>query len=150
MLGGYSDEQREHFWRHCKNLDAWKDHPIFEQDGLDLRRLLPVTLHGDGAVMKREDECFVFSMGSIWSSAGCIQDVLMTKWPIAIIPERFMRSNSEPWFNIVRCVLNSTCPQSVFWYELLGPKEFKLQVSTENHLVGAYPSGQSGPARSEQ
>lgn len=101
MLGGYSDEQREHFWKHCKKLDAWKDHPIFEQDGLDLRRLLAITLHGDGAVMKREDECFVFSMGSLWSSAGCIQDVLMTKWPIAIIPERFMRSKKVLWFKLV-------------------------------------------------
>ena len=120
----------------CKNLDAWKDHPIFEQDGLDLRRLLAVTLHGDGAVMKREDECFVFSMGSLWSSAGCIQDVLMTKWPIAIIPKRFMRSKTVLWFKLVYALFWFNMPSLFFFLAYtLGNKESKLKkVSTKNHL----------------
>ena len=42
-------------------------------------KLIPITLHGDGAVMKREDECFVFSMSSAFSASGSIKEVLMLK-----------------------------------------------------------------------
>lgn len=94
MLGGYTADQRRCFWQHVSSLEPWKDHPILGDSDISYDKLIPITLHGDGAVMKREDECFVFSMSSAFSASGSIKEVLMLKWPICIIPERHMRSHT--------------------------------------------------------
>lgn len=98
MLGNYSEEARESFWSHIKSLDPWRDHPIFQQDGICFSKLIPVTLHADGAVMKREDEAFVYSWSSAFSHFGSLKEILMVKFPIAIIPERHMRSKKASRF----------------------------------------------------
>ena len=85
MLGGYAADQRRCFWQ--------QDHPILGDSDISYDKLIPITLHGDGAVMKR-DECFVFSMSSAFSASGSIKEVLMLKWPICIVPERHMRSHT--------------------------------------------------------
>lgn len=89
MLGGYTADQRRYFWQHVSSLEPWKNHPNLRAP---YDKLIPLTLHGDGAIMKREDECFVFSTGSAFSASGSIKEILMLKWPICIIPERYMRS----------------------------------------------------------
>ena len=91
FLGNLEDSDRCHFWRHVQSLPGWKSHPIF-QDSVDLKRLIGFTIHGDGAVMKREDEAFVRSLSSCFSQEGVIKDPLLMKFPIAIIPERHMLS----------------------------------------------------------
>ena len=108
MLGCLPDEARVQFWTHIRSLEAWRTHPIWEQD-LSLEKLIGVTIHGDGAVMKRDDEAFVYSMSSCFSHFGNLKDILMIKYPIAIIPERHMRSKT------VLCLINSKS-QVTFWY----------------------------------
>lgn len=102
MLGCFSNEARESFWHHVQSLDAWATHPVFNLEGLSLKKLIGVTIHGDGAVMKRDDESFVYSMSSCFSHFGSFKDTLMLKFPIAIIPERHMRSKSVLWLTLNR------------------------------------------------
>ena len=63
---------------------------------VDLTRLVPLCIHGDGAVMKRDDEVFVWSISSFFGSMGSVKDVLLFKYPLCIIPERLMRSENVP------------------------------------------------------
>ena len=70
------------------------DHPVLCQDGIDYESLIPITLHCDGAQFYRDDENFVWSFGSAFGSSGFIKDVLLTKFPMAIIPERFMQDHA--------------------------------------------------------
>ena len=104
MLGGFDDQTRVSFWNHIKGLPPWKHHPIFRGDA-PLDRVIGLTFHGDGAVMKRDDECFVWSVSSVFSFAGPIKEILMIKWPRCIIPERFMRSHSAIWLSLENCLL---------------------------------------------
>ncbi|CAK9069954.1 unnamed protein product [Durusdinium trenchii] len=90
-LGCLDDVSRYQFWGHIKTLSPWKNHPILQSD-VDLARLIGVNIHGDGAVMKRDDECFVWSVSSCFASSGPIQDPLMMKFAVAIVHERFMLS----------------------------------------------------------
>ena len=94
MLGNLSDVQRHAFWNHVKNLEPWADHPVLAT--ADFNRLIGLTIHGDGAVMKRDDECFVWSVSSCFSTEGLIKDPLLMKFPVAIIPERHMLSKDVP------------------------------------------------------
>lgn len=89
LLGNLEDHERERFWSYIKTLPGWASHPVLEQ-GLDLTKLIPVTIHGDGAALKRDDEMFVWSFSSAFGYLGMVQDVLLFKYPIAIIPERHM------------------------------------------------------------
>lgn len=89
FLGNMNDVSREEFWLHIKSLGPWRGHPVINS-GCDLKRLIGVSLHGDGAVMKRDDECFCWSFSSCFGSEGLIKDPLHLKFPIAIVPERFM------------------------------------------------------------
>ena len=90
-LGCLDDVSRYQFWGHIKTLSPWKNHPVLQSD-VDLARLIGVNIHGDGAVMKRDDECFVWSVSSCFASSGPIQDPLMMKFAVAIVHERFMLS----------------------------------------------------------
>ena len=93
MLGDFCDDSRRHFWNVIKDLEPWKNHPIHTSDAL-YHRLIPCCIHADGAQFYREDEFYVWSWSSIWGGKGLVQDVLLYKWPVAIIPERHMRSAS--------------------------------------------------------
>lgn len=94
-LGQLDDKSRMEFLNHIKSLPAWSNHPIFSQ-GARLDRLVPIAIHGDGAVLKRDDECFVWSWSSFFGAEGTIRDVLLFKFPIAIIHERFMTKANAP------------------------------------------------------
>lgn len=125
MLGGFDDQTRVLFWEHIKGLPPWKNHPVFKSDA-PLERVIGLTFHGDGAVMKRDDECFVWSVSSVFSFAGPIKEILMIKWPICIIPERFMRSHSAIWLSLENCLMCIMFLGGIFggkmckpWYGLL-------------------------------
>ena len=91
ILGNLTDPERVAFWKHIKCLTPWSSHPIFQTE-TDLAKLFGVVIHGDGAVMKRDDECFVWSVSSCFGNEGMIKDPLLMKFPVAIIPERHMLS----------------------------------------------------------
>ena len=105
-LGQLDSKSREAFLNHIKTLPAWANHPIFRQ-GASLDRLVPISIHGDGAVLKREDECFIWSWSSFFGAEGTIRDVLLFKFPIAIIHERFMTKPNAPRLEHTRPSLNS-------------------------------------------
>ena len=64
-----------------------------------------LTIHGDGAAMFREEEMFVWSISSVFAMQGMCHDVLVFKIPVAIVPERFMRTEEETQLNTVPFVL---------------------------------------------
>ena len=84
-------------------------HPIFQQP-VDLSRIIGLTIHGDGAVMKRDDESFVWSISSCFSSEGIVKDPLLLKFPVAMIPERYMLSH------------DATCVERLEDFESPGPQ----------------------------
>ena len=91
------DESRVRFWKHVKQLPPWASHPslnVEEED--ELSRLIGFHFHADGAQFYRDDECFVWSVSSIFGGTGMIKDVLTFKFPFCIIPERHMRSKNAP------------------------------------------------------
>ena len=94
MLGNLSGDERVAFWRHVQSLRPWADHPVLNNEGVDWSRLIGFTVHGDGAIMKRDDECFVWSVASCFGQEGAIKDPLLIKFPVAIIPERHMLSST--------------------------------------------------------
>ena len=99
ILGNLDGPARRRFFEHIKTCDAWRDHPVLCQQGVDYESLIPITLHCDGAQFYRDDENFVWSFGSAFGSTGSIKDVLLTKFPIAIIPERFMQDHAVSRWN---------------------------------------------------
>lgn len=92
LLGCLNDRERINFWEHVSGLAPWSNHEVLKDESVRYDRLIGLTLHGDGAVMKRDDECFVWSFSSIFSSESLVKDPLLQKFPIAIIPERHMLS----------------------------------------------------------
>ena len=93
FLGNIDDSSREAFWKHVRGLPPWANHPILRS--ANLKRLIGITIHGDGAVMKRDDECFVWSISSCFDG-DFIKDELLRKFPVAIVPERYMLSKDVP------------------------------------------------------
>ncbi|CAK9017522.1 unnamed protein product, partial [Durusdinium trenchii] len=58
LLGNLDGVARAQFWSHVYSLDPWKRHPVLNRDDVQFDKLIGVTIHGDGAAMKREDEAF--------------------------------------------------------------------------------------------
>lgn len=90
MLGQTPDQSRRDFWAHVATLEPWKDHPIIRSNDCDWNKLIGFHIHGDGCEFYREDEYFIWSWSSIFSSSGMIKDCLIYRFPIAVIPERQM------------------------------------------------------------
>lgn len=96
ILGNTSSASRQGFWDHVKTLMPWKNHPIFahcEDNDIPLHKVVPLTIHGDGAQMFSEQDVFVFSISSFWGCTGILEDVLLHKLPLCMIPEAHMRSD---------------------------------------------------------
>lgn len=117
ILGNLENHDRENFWRHLQQLDPWRLHPFWAREDINLQRLFGVTVHGDGAVMKRDDECFVWSVSSCFSNEGIIKDPLMTKFPVAVVAERRMMSKRV--LSLMRwrliCLLKMMCIPCFFF-----------------------------------
>ena len=94
MLGNLNSSARTSFFEHLKSLGPWKNHPVLNAQR-DFSKLIPITIHGDGAQFYREDEFFCWSWASAFGFKGLIKDPMLFKYPICIIPERCMRERSE-------------------------------------------------------
>lgn len=101
MLGNLTGAARKAFFEHLLSLDAWKGHPVMANPEIDLEALIPFCFHADGAQFYRDDENFVWSVSSAFGAKGAIKDVLMTKYPMAIVPEKFMRDHDVLGLNII-------------------------------------------------
>ena len=55
-----------------------------------LERTVPFCLHADGAEMFTNEEYFCWSWSSAFVAASAASDILMTRYPIAIVAEREM------------------------------------------------------------
>lgn len=95
MLGNLSDDGRTAFWEHLHSCEPWKRHPVLNRDDVSFSRLVGFTLHADGAQMYTDDEFFVYSVSSVFSGEGMSKDILLVKIPLAIIPERQMKSKKD-------------------------------------------------------
>ena len=96
MLGNLQERDRIAFWSHLKSLPPWASHPVLNSEGYNPKHLVGFTIHADGAQMYRDDEYFVWSLSSVFAASGMVQDVLAFQFPIAIVPERMMRSKNVP------------------------------------------------------
>lgn len=92
MLGNLDSNSRITFWKHLATCKPWKCHPALHRNDVSYDKLVGFTIHADGAQMYSDDEFFVYSISSVFSSEGCTKDILLVKIPLAIIPERQMRS----------------------------------------------------------
>lgn len=63
---------------------------MLNDPSVDLRKLIGISIHGDGAEFYRAEEFFVYSWSSIFGIGGLVNDVLMYKFPIAVLAERQM------------------------------------------------------------
>ena len=90
-MGNRSGEAISEFWGRIKQLEPWRTHPAWEAcSAADLKSLIGLNFHVDGAEFYRDDEFFVYSMSSVFAGNGMISDVLLYKFPIAIFAERDM------------------------------------------------------------
>ncbi|CAK9018521.1 Uncharacterized protein SCF082_LOCUS14128 [Durusdinium trenchii] len=96
LLANYSEESILKFWQHIKTLDDWKRHGVVHNMSNDkLRKLIPVNIHRDGAEVFTDNEYFVWSWSSTFAEFGqTTKDVLMKKYPIAIVAESEMQNLS--------------------------------------------------------
>ena len=62
----------------------------------ELRHLIPCNIHADGADLFTDTEYFVYSWSSAFSVNSLFKDVLVQKYPIAIIPESEMLDDKVP------------------------------------------------------
>ena len=92
LLGNLEASARIAFFKHLAGLKPYKDHPVLQGGEAFYDKLVGWTLHGDGAQIYRDDEYFCWSISSVFSSMGVDKDILLVKYPVAIIPERFMKS----------------------------------------------------------
>ena len=90
MLGNLNSSARESFWRHCKTLKPWANHPVLADPSVCLTKLIGVNIHADGAEFYRNDEFYVVSFSSVFGAGGLISDVLMYKFPVCVLAERQM------------------------------------------------------------
>ena len=79
-------------------LCPWSSHPVLAN--AKLSHIVPLCIHADGAQFYRDDEYFVYSMSSCLGNNSTVKDVLLTKIPLAIIPERFMVDHDVPRINL--------------------------------------------------
>lgn len=99
MLGHLDSSARTSFLEHLRGLAPWSSHPVLSD--ANLSHIVPLCIHADGAQFYRDDEHFVYSMSSLLGNNSCVKDVLLTKIPLAIIPERFMVDHDVPSMNLV-------------------------------------------------
>lgn len=59
--------------------------------------MVPVMIHGDGAEMYRDTEYFCWSWSSAFGVSSTLKDVYLSKYPIAVVAEREMLSDTAPW-----------------------------------------------------
>lgn len=101
ILGHMNDQDRQLFWQHVSGLPSWSGHPILSR--VPFKKLIGIHIHGDGCEFYKEDEFFVWSWSSIFSTKGTVTDLLLFRFPICVIPERFMRKKHVSEFKNWHC-----------------------------------------------
>lgn len=97
MLGNHSHDSILRFWNHLKTLPGYKYHTLlhsFTQE--ELKKTVPCCIHGDGAEMFRDDEFWVTNWSSAFASGGG-HKCLMSRYPVLIVAERQMMTDSVLW-----------------------------------------------------
>ena len=89
ILGHMNDEERTEFWQHVSTLPPWAGHPVLSR--VPLEQLIGIHIHGDGCEFYKDDEFFIWSWSSVFATKGTIQDLLVYRFPICVVPERQMR-----------------------------------------------------------
>ena len=64
---------------------------MIQDPNQDLSKLVGVQIHGDGAEMFRDDEYFIYSWSSCFSSEGTEKDVMLYRFPLLFFHERHMQ-----------------------------------------------------------
>ena len=134
MLGDLSSDARKAFWGHVSRLEPWRDHPTIKNSQWD--QLVGISIHGDGCEIYREDEFFVWSWSSTFISPS-LKDVLIRRYPIAVIPERQMRKSSVLQLYFINCFL--------YWYVSLFAQEY-----SQNGCIVKSPFAAPGSQRGAQ
>lgn len=89
MTGHRSKASIAAFWKHCRSLEEWKNHPCLEQVESH-GSMLPLILHVDGAEFYSNSEYLVWSMSSVLSDSH----VWDSKFPICILPHDSMGTHA--------------------------------------------------------
>lgn len=138
MLGNMTGPARKAFFEHLLSLDAWKGHPVMANPETDLEAIIPICFHADGAQFYRDDEFFVWSVSSAFGAKGAIKDVLMTKYPMAIVPEKYMRDHHVLGWKLLKsfclfvCLLRGSQPLTCY-HNWSRAKIWLLTIGTRQH-----------------
>ena len=98
MLGNNSRDDVLRFWEHLKTLRDYEHHGLLHRSSQeDLKSMIPVCIHADGAEMFRDDEHFVTSWSSALGAGGASRDCLVSRFPISVVAERHMDHPQESW-----------------------------------------------------
>lgn len=92
LLGNQRPEALQQFWEHVVTLDPWK-HVAREFSRSDYSRLIPITLHCDGAEMYRDQEYMSWSW-TAYFQGPTKGDHLLHKFPILVVSEMEMVDNA--------------------------------------------------------
>ena len=88
FLGNLSNGSIQSFWHHVREQRPWQDHAGLASLSEDeLQRAIPFCAHGDGAELYRDNEFFVWSWTSAFSTGSMFKDVLLNRFPIVVISE---------------------------------------------------------------
>ena len=105
MLGNNAKDDILSFWEHLKSLPEYARHELLHASSQDdLKCMVPLCLHADGAEMFRDDEHFVTSWSSAFGAGGASRDCLVGRYPISIVAERRIQLQEEPCYS--RCLRN--------------------------------------------
>ena len=96
MLGNNSSADILRFWKHLKSLPEYAHHEVLQASSdEEMKRMVPLCLHADGAEMFRDDEHFVTSWSSAFGAGGAWRDCLVGRFPISIVAERHIEDQVE-------------------------------------------------------
>jgi len=99
MMGENNEQGILQFWNHIKTCEAWRLHTtLHSMCDQQLGKCIPCAIFADGAEMFRDDEFFVWSWSSAFSTTSLVTDVLLHRFPIALVAEREMLDDNVFWF----------------------------------------------------
>lgn len=73
--------------------------------------------------MFKDDEVFVWSISSIFSQEGLVGDVLVCKFPFAVVPEKYMRSSTAAGFELQFFYYLDSVTNQPFTYSSVRPTQ---------------------------
>ena len=110
MLGHYTADELQSFWRHCRGQEAWSSHPAWDM-GLKPEFLVPILLHVDGAEMYASSEYHITSLSSFLSTLT-VADIQDKKFLCSMIPHERVQHK-----RVCR-------PYGIFWMRFLYKQKY--------------------------